>query len=510
MWRNAVKGGRLHDVTSNTVTITGKNLFKHKALPPTSSALQTPNFQSCRSASSAVAEKQPEASGWFAEGYTSLKSQIFGSASKLQPEKPPVKNWTEAVASAESLVHPTGGSVINPRELLGNDLKVLTENIRKLLGSGHPVLNTISNYYFQQQGKHIRPLIVLLMSQATSLAPKQGDGRWTLDEGVNAPISSGGGIHFDGTGGVGHGSKKEGASRLTDEEAMSDLVSTDSAPAILPTQKRLAEITEMIHTASLLHDDVIDVSDVRRAQASANAEFGNKMAILAGDFLLARASIALARLRNVEVVELLATVISNLVEGEFMQLRNSAIDNGDKGWLANVLGTRASRNDEVNARFEYYMEKTYLKTASLIAKSCRAAAVLGGCTADVAEAAYNYGKNLGLAFQLVDDMLDFVVTADEFGKPVNADLKLGLATAPVLYAAEKYPQLFPLMERKFEGKGDVEEALKYVFESDGIPMTKALAISYCQEAVRSISHLPDSPAKTALIQLTNSVITRKK
>ena len=237
------------------------------------------------------------------------------------------------------------------------------------------------------------------MSQATSLAPKQGDGKWTLEEGVNAPISAGGGIHFDGNGGVGHGSKKEGASKLTDEEAMVDLISSESAPAILPTQKRLAEITEMIHTASLLHDDVIDVSDVRRAQPSANAEFGNKMAILAGDFLLARASIALARLRNVEVVELLATVISNLVEGEFMQLRNSAID-GDKGWLANVLGTRASRNDEVNARFEYYMEKTYLKTASLIAKSCRAAAVLGGCTAEVAEAAYNYGKNLGLAFQV--------------------------------------------------------------------------------------------------------------
>lgn len=173
----------------------------------------------------------------------------------------------------------------------------------------------------------------------------------------------------------------------------------------------------MIHTASLLHDDVIDVSLTRRSKPSANAEFGNKMAILAGDFLLARASLALARLRSVQVVELLATVIANLVEGEFMQLKNGASG-----------GSAASK-------FDYYLEKTYLKTASLIAKSCKACAILGGCENQVADICYTYGRNVGMAFQLVDDMLDFVVSADQLGKPSNADLKLGLATAPVLYAA---------------------------------------------------------------------------
>lgn len=162
----------------------------------------------------------------------------------------------------------------------------------------------------------------------------------------------------------------------------------------------------MIHTASLLHDDVIDVSMTRRSQASANAEFGNKMAILAGDFLLARASVALARLRNVEVVELLATVISNLVEGEFMQLSNSG-----RASAAAAVPTASSKDNvlstdpddimvESESRFQYYLDKTYLKTASLIAKSSRAAAVLGGCSEEVNDLAYSYGRNIGLAFQV--------------------------------------------------------------------------------------------------------------
>lgn len=139
----------------------------------------------------------------------------------------------------------------------------------------------------------------------------------------------------------------------------------------------------MIHTASLLHDDVIDESDSRRNQPSANAKHGNKMAILAGDFLLARASVALARLHCFESVELIAEVIANLVEGEFMQLRHTA---GDTRRGVHAL--------------DYYINKTYMKTASLIAKSSRASVVLGGASKEISDAAYNYGKNLGIAFQV--------------------------------------------------------------------------------------------------------------
>jgi ElaB/YqjD/DUF883 family membrane-anchored ribosome-binding protein len=165
------------------------------------------------------------------------------------------------------------------------------------------------------------------------------------------------------------------------------------------------------------------------------------MAVLAGDFLLGRASVALARLRDPEVTELLATVIANLVEGEFMQLKNTALDEKKPVWSEETI--------------TYYLQKTYLKSASLISKSCRAAALLGEHPAEVVEAAYQYGKNLGLAFQLVDDMLDYTVSGQELGKPAGADLELGLATAPLLFAWRDNTELGVLVGRKFSQEGDV-------------------------------------------------------
>ncbi|KAH9271520.1 hypothetical protein BASA83_006375 [Batrachochytrium salamandrivorans] len=434
--------------------------------------------------------------------------------------------WPQAMTAAERLVHTKGGSVINPKDLLGGDLSLLTENIRRLLGSGHPVLSTISSYYFSQQGKHVRPLIVLLMAQATSIADKDPVSFPSVpltDAEMDFPLSKCvSAISFSAS--SSQTLVSSGADASTSSPQQISLVSSASPAAaldssaasvpeiVLPTQRRLAEITEMIHTASLLHDDVIDTSMTRRSSPSANAEFGNKMAILAGDFLLARASVALARLRDPRVVDLLSTAISNLVEGEFMQLRNSALKHSKSAYSAKhgILPPSVTGLVETQDRFQYYMEKTYMKTASLIAISCRASAVLGGCTDSVADLAYLYGRNLGLAFQLVDDMLDFVVTADQFGKPVNADLKLGLATAPVLYAAHQFPELYPLIERKFESKGDVELALDLVHKSNGVSQTRDLAAAYCQEAISAISSLPPSLAQTALIQLTQAVLTRKK
>lgn len=131
--------------------------------------------------------------------------------------------------------------------------------------------------------------------------------------------------------------------------------SSDSLYA-LPTQRRLAEITEMIHTASLFHDDVIDKATTRRNVSSVNQVFGNKLAILGGDFLLSRASVSLARLRNLEVVELLSVVIEHLVKGEIMQMKPSSSG---------------------RSQLEYYLKKNFYKTASLMGHSCLAAAVLG-------------------------------------------------------------------------------------------------------------------------------------
>jgi hexaprenyl-diphosphate synthase len=162
--------------------------------------------------------------------------------------------------------------------------------------------------------------------------------------------------------------------------------------AVLPTQTRLAQIVEMIHVASLLHDDVLDRADLRRGAPSAPSTFGNKYTILGGDFLLARSSAALSRLGDSEVVELISTVIANLVEGEILQMNKVTQQS------AELVGASYVGGDSWNI----YLKKTYLKTASLMAKGARAAVVLGGAREGEVwkEVAYAYGRNLGIAFQV--------------------------------------------------------------------------------------------------------------
>ena len=320
---------------------------------------------------------------------------------------------------------------MDPLRVVGKELKFLTKNIQQLIGSGHPMLDTVAKYYTKSEGKHVRPLIVLLMSRAISSMARGPRLSSTKSHSViDEPISP--------------------STILSDTNPScanagpfaASILNPSGESDILPAQRRLAEITELIHTASLLHDDVIDNSTSRRSSPSANVSFGNKMAVLAGDFLLGRASVALARLRDAEVIELLATVIANLVEGEFMQLKNTAQDEAKPVWTEDTI--------------TYYLQKTYLKSASLISKSCRAAALLGNCPPEIVDAAYSYGRNLGLAFQLVDDMLDYTISGEELGKPAGADLELGLATAPLLFAWRKHKDLGALVGRKFAGDGDVQ------------------------------------------------------
>lgn len=358
---------------------------------------------------------------------TNPRSSALGAAVAV------AKNVVSNALSPRS-TNTTAPIVPDPLRIVAKEMKFLTGNIRKLLGSGHPSLDRAAKYYTQAEGKHMRPLIVLLMARATHLCPKAQNLRRDSDELRDYTIPIDTAISPPS---VLRDTNPPSAAALTSPP--DDLATTETD--ILPSQRRLAEITELIHTASLLHDDVIDTSTSRRGSPSANLEFGNKMAVLAGDFLLGRASVALARLRNAEVVELLATVIANLVEGEFMQLKNTASDEARPVWSEDALG--------------YYLNKTYLKTASLISKSCRASAILGGASADVVEASYAYGKNLGLAFQLVDDMLDYTRSERELGKPAGADLELGLATAPLLFAWRVRPELGVLVGRKFAGAGDV-------------------------------------------------------
>ena len=389
--------------------------------------------------------------------------------------------WAAAVSVAGNIVNNAftrakkNELAIDPLRVVAKEMKFLIGDVRKLLGSGHPSLDRAAKYYTQAEGKHMRPLIVLLMSRATYLCPKAPQPL-QLPQQQHQPQpqpqpplqASAGGVDvsispLNVLSDFNPAWSSPSAPFTTPSSFSSSFSPTPptpeeaATPEILPTQRRLAEITELIHTASLLHDDVIDHSESRRGAPSANLEFGNKMAVLAGDFLLGRASVALARLRNAEVVELLATVIANLVEGEFMQLKNTASDEAKPVWSESTL--------------EYYLQKTYLKTASLISKSCRAAALLGGADNASVDAAYLYGKNLGLAFQLVDDMLDYTRSAKELGKPAGADLELGLATAPLLYAWRDRPELGELVGRKFNQPGDAQRvSLSLIFASSHLEL----------------------------------------
>ncbi|KAL8693943.1 MAG: hypothetical protein Q9218_001301 [Villophora microphyllina] len=403
--------------------------------------------------------------------------------------------WTQAVSAAEHIFNggaktdsAFAGVSMDPLRIVGKEMKFLTKNIQQLLGSGHPILDTVAKYYTKSEGKHIRPMLVLLMSRATShtaKAPRQTP--IPTPSIVDSPISPSN---------VLSDVNPESQSNHPLSASSIDTAYNQSDSDILPSQRRLAEITELIHTASLLHDDVIDNSTARRSSPSANITFGNKMAVLAGDFLLGRASVALARLRDAEVIELLATVIANLVEGEFMQLKNTALDEAQPEWTEDTL--------------TYYLQKTYLKSASLISKSCRAAALLSQNTPEVVEAAYAYGKNLGLAFQLVDDMLDYTISGAELGKPAGADLELGLATAPLLFAWKDNRELGVLVGRKFSAEGDVETARNLVARSTGLEQTRALAQQYADRAVQAISGFPDCEAKQGLIEMCTKATKRRK
>ncbi|KAM6970972.1 all trans-polyprenyl-diphosphate synthase PDSS1 [Tautogolabrus adspersus] len=322
----------------------------------------------------------------------------------------------------------------DPFTLAQKDLKSLYDDIRKELFVSTEELKYLCDYYFDGKGKAIRPMIVVLMARALN-------------------------IH------------------------------SNRAGDLLPGQRAIAMISEMIHTASLVHDDVIDGSDKRRGKRTINEMWGERKAILAGDFILSAASMALARIGNITVVKVLSQVIEDLVRGEFMQ-----------------LGSKENENE----RFKHYLEKTFKKTASLIANSCKAVCILVNSDPEVHEIAFQYGKNVGIAFQLVDDVLDFTSGANQLGKPSAADLKLGLATGPVLFACQQFPELHAMIMRRFSSKGDVDRAWQYVLQSDGVQQTNFLAQRYCQEAIRQISMLRPSAERDALIRLTEMVLTRDK
>ena len=242
---------------------------------------------------------------------------------------------------------------------------------------------------------------------------------------------------------------------------------------------------------SLIHDDVLDEADTRRGGEAVHKLYSNKVAVLSGDYLLARASVLLAKLENVDVVQIMASALDSLVQGEIMQIKSAPND---------VL------------ELSYYLRKSFYKTSSLICDACKSCVILGGDdeNSELAEAAKRFGFHFGLAYQIVDDILDFTGSAEDLGKPAMADVSLGLATAPILYASMECSELKPIIKRRFKDDGDKERAQELVLSTNGVARAEELAIFHAQSALEALEAFPPCVARDALKRLTSIVLTRNK
>lgn len=368
----------------------------------------------------------------------------------------------------------------DPFKMVEKELQPFSDSIKELVSTDQPILSMAAKHFFEKRhGKRFRPTIVQLMAKAVAAAEPE------LFVEKQATELNGEKLDVD------EGWQWSGASTV---EVEGGVVTTDNhqGSEVWRRQAQLGQIVEMIHVASLIHDDVLDEADTRRGGEAVHKLYSNKVAVLAGDYLLARASVLLARLENTAVVQIMATALESLVAGEIMQLKSPP---------------------ETLLHMETYLRKSYYKTASLICYACRSTALLGGHAygSNVATACEEFGFHLGLAYQIQDDILDFTAAATVLGKPALADMDLGLSTAPILYAAQEFPHLRPLIMRRFKKKGDKQTALEALYKSDvAMDKAKTLAKFHAQRAIDALLRLPQSESRDALVRLTHTVITRSK
>ncbi|XP_019153974.1 PREDICTED: probable solanesyl-diphosphate synthase 3, chloroplastic isoform X2 [Ipomoea nil] len=346
-----------------------------------------------------------------------------GLVNAVAPASPPVLDLKEKPRSPVLLANMFGP--------VADDLLTLNKNLQSIVGAENPVLMSAAEQIFGAGGKRMRPALVFLVARAT------------------AEICD--------------------LKELTREH------------------RRLAEIIEMIHTASLIHDDVLDESDMRRGKETVHQLYGTRVAVLAGDFMFAQSSWYLANLENLEVIKLISQVIKDFASGEIKQ---------------------ASGLFDCDVELEEYLIKSYYKTASLIAASTKGAAIFSGVDNEVCEQMYQYGRNLGLSFQIVDDILDFTQSAEQLGKPTGSDLAKGNLTAPVIFALEKEPKLRDMIESEFCETGSLEEAISIIKNCGGIERAQELAREKADLAIQNLKCLPPSPFRMGLEEMVKYNLER--
>lgn len=253
----------------------------------------------------------------------------------------------------------------------------------------------------------------------------------------------------------------------------------------------VAMAVELIHTASLIHDDIVDGALVRRNQSTINSLQGVEVATAAGDFLFALAFIVLADgMANSSVVKLIAQIASILSQGQLKQMQ----------MMRNYHQT-----------IDDYLEMIWGKTAALFSVSCRAGGLVSQADKDKVEILKQYGENLGMAFQIYDDILDIEGTEKVLGKPIGIDLKDGTVTMPILFALEESnfdKRLCQVIERKLVSDSDINEAIEIIFNTKALLRTKEEARKYAERAIDFARQIPNEEAKRDLIFLGEFVIDR--
>ena len=254
---------------------------------------------------------------------------------------------------------------------------------------------------------------------------------------------------------------------------------------------KLAAVIEFIHTATLLHDDVVDDSKLRRSKPTANALFGNPASVLVGDFLYSRAFQMMVECQNMRILDIVSEATNVIAEGEVMQLMNM---------------------HDASLTEQNYLDVIRSKTAKLFEASTRLSAVLTGCTPEVEAACAAYGQALGTAFQVIDDVLDYDGDAGLMGKNLGDDLREGKATLPLIIAMQRgTAEECALVKHAIEN-GEVQalQAIAEIVRNTGaMQATRDAASEQAQLALAALSPLPDSPYKQAMAELAEQLLSRQ-
>lgn len=286
---------------------------------------------------------------------------------------------------------------------------------------------------------------------------------------------------------------KAGGKRI--RPVMALLCSKATQPEELPLNRchyLLAMALEVLHTATLIHDDIIDASSLRRGLPTVNQQWGNRTSVLAGDFLLARSCYYVSMIESVRLNTLFSQMVMDMCNGELSQFQ---------------------RRYKSTISMAEYLEQITSKTALLMAVGCQGAGIVNQVETQIEQALYQYGLYVGLAFQMMDDILDFSASEEATGKSAYNDLAQGQITLPTWYALHHSPhaaELRSLIEQRLTHTEALNRAIDIVLESNALEACYHLAEHYVGKAMTALEILPESPARTALVDLAQFSIQRKQ